>query len=153
MPRPKIESTSDRLGLQQSLYNAVQAVAAQFPQGALRDKYTQAAKTFRAPYFDWASQPPQGTSAFPSAFTAPNVTVVDVDGKTKSTANPLYRFAFHPVNPSQGDFPAQVRRFPNSAFRPGPLTLHAVEPLPDDSPVPESLWSVAGCPHRAHPVE
>lgn len=87
----------------------MQDVAAKFPQGALRDKYVLAAKTFRAPYFDWASQPPQGSSAFPPAFTAPNVQVVDIDGKTKAVANPLYRFAFHPVNPSAGDFTATVR--------------------------------------------
>jgi tyrosinase len=80
----------------------------------------QAAKTFRAPYFDWASQPPRGTSAFPSALTTPNVQVVDVDGRTKTVANPLYRFAFQPANPSAGDFPRQVGRpHPDArAFKP-----------------------------------
>ena len=91
------------------MYKAVQDVAAKYPQGALRDKYVLEAKKFRAPYFDWASQPPQGSSAFPSAFTSTNVRVVDVDGLTKTVANPLYRFAFHPVNPSPGDFTSQVR--------------------------------------------
>ncbi|KAL2136199.1 hypothetical protein VTI74DRAFT_5077 [Chaetomium olivicolor] len=93
---------------EQSLYNAVQEVAKQFPQGALRDKYVEAAKDFRAPYFDWASQPPRGSSAFPSILTSPDVQVVDLDGKTKTVTNPLYRFAFHPVNPSPNDFSQQV---------------------------------------------
>ncbi|KAG7292775.1 hypothetical protein NEMBOFW57_002817 [Staphylotrichum longicolle] len=107
---------------EQSLYNAVQAVAKQFPQGALRDKYVEAAKTFRAPYFDWASQPPQGTAAFPSAFTSPNVQVVDVDGKTKSVTNPLFRFAFRPANPAAGDFPQQWSRYQTTVRYPNRVT-------------------------------
>lgn len=94
--------------MKQSLYKSVQAVAAKFPAGALRDKYVAAAKDFRAPYFDWASQPPAGTSAFPSVLSSSTIRVVDVDGKTKSVGNPLYQFNFHPVNPSRGDFSSQV---------------------------------------------
>lgn len=104
--------------LQQSLYNAVQDVAKQFPAGALRDKYVQAAKIFRAPYFDWASQPPQGSTAFPTALSSPNIQVVDVDGRTKSTSNPLNRFAFRPANPQPGDLSAQVCRLQSNPSQP-----------------------------------
>lgn len=142
--------------MQQSLYNAVQEVAKQFPAGALRDKYVQAAKNFRAPYFDWASQPPQGSTAFPTALSSPNITIVDVDGKTKSTANPLHRFTFHPVNPSPGDFSQQVCH-PSSHIRPSSLrklTRHLVEPVPNHSPLSEPRdRPVAGLAHRAHPVQ
>ncbi|KAK4239408.1 hypothetical protein C8A03DRAFT_42953 [Achaetomium macrosporum] len=103
---------------EQSLYNAVQDVAKQFPQGALRDKYMQAAQTFRAPYFDWASQPPRRSSAFPSVLSSPNVRVVDVDGKSKSVSNPLYRFSFHPVNPSPDDFSQEWSRYPTTVRHP-----------------------------------
>ncbi|KAK4116618.1 Monophenol monooxygenase [Canariomyces notabilis] len=103
----------------QSLYNAVQEVARQFPAGALRDRYVAAARDFRAPYFDWASQPPRGASAFPSLFTSPNIQVIDVDGRTKSTSNPLYRFDFRPANVPPGDLQQWSRyqatvRYPNS---------------------------------------
>ncbi len=37
-----------------------------------------------------------------------SISVVDVDGKTKSITNPLYQFNFHPVNPAKGDFDSQV---------------------------------------------
>ncbi|KAJ4297390.1 hypothetical protein N0V88_004310 [Collariella sp. IMI 366227] len=106
----------------QSLYNAVQEVAKQFPQGALRDKYVQAAKDFRAPYFDWASQPPQGSTAFPSALASPNVQVVDVDGKTKSVTNPLFRFAFQPVNAPANDLSQQWRRYQTTVRYPNRTT-------------------------------
>lgn len=96
----------------------MQEVAKQFPAGALRDKYVQAAKNFRAPYFDWASQPPQGSSAWPSVLSSPNIQVVDVDGKTKSTSNPLYRFAFGPAKPPAGDISRQVMNLPH----PCPMT-------------------------------
>ena len=70
----------------------------------------QAAKDFRLPYFDWASKPLLGGSAFPALFTSAQIGVTDVDGKSKSIDNPLYRFDFHPVNPAPGDFDANVRR-------------------------------------------
>ncbi|KAK0624826.1 hypothetical protein B0T17DRAFT_531175 [Bombardia bombarda] len=102
---------------EQSLYVSVQAVAKKFPAGAVRDRYVAAAKDFRAPYFDWASQPPAGSSAFPSILTSSTIRVTDVDGATKSVTNPLYRFSFHPVNPVKSDFSAQVSRdWPTVAF-------------------------------------
>ncbi|KAK0671041.1 hypothetical protein QBC41DRAFT_335569 [Cercophora samala] len=107
---------------EQALYTSIQKIANQFPEGTLRTKYVEAAKTFRMPYFDWASQPPSGSSAFPSAFTTPNLQVVDIDGKTKSTANPIYRFVFHPVNPSPGNFPTQWSRYPTTVRYPNPRT-------------------------------
>ncbi|KAK4129080.1 Monophenol monooxygenase [Parathielavia appendiculata] len=107
---------------EQSLYNAVQEVAKQFPQGALRDRYVEAAKTFRCPYFDWASQPPRGTAVFPTAFTSPNVQVVDVDGRTKSVPNPLYRFTFQPLNLPPGDLSRQWNRFPTTVRYPNRTT-------------------------------
>ncbi|KAH6854085.1 hypothetical protein B0I37DRAFT_421388 [Chaetomium sp. MPI-CAGE-AT-0009] len=107
---------------EQSLYNAVKEVAQRFPQGALRDKYLEAAKTFRAPYFDWASQPPRGTPAFPSALTSPKVQVVDTDGKTKLVSNPLYRFVFHSVNPSPGDFSRRWSRYRTTVRYPHKVT-------------------------------
>jgi len=93
---------------EQSLYSSVQAIANQFPAGDLRDKYVAAAKDFRTPYFDWASQPPQGSPAFPSILTSAMIQVVDVDGTTKQINNPLYNFRFHPVNPQPGDLSQRV---------------------------------------------
>jgi tyrosinase len=92
---------------EQALYAVVQGIAKQFP-AEIRDKYVAAAQTFRLPYFDWAMMPPAGSSAFPTSLSSSTVSVVDVDGKTKSLANPFYQFSFHPVNPEQGDFDAQV---------------------------------------------
>ncbi|KAK3393358.1 common central domain of tyrosinase-domain-containing protein [Podospora didyma] len=103
---------------EQCLYTSVQAVAAKFPAGTLRDKYVEAAKTFRAPYFDWASQPPAGTEAFPTTLSSPTIRIVDVDGKSKSVSNPLHHFSFHPLNPSRGDFNAQWSRYPTTVRYP-----------------------------------
>lgn len=108
---------------EQALYASVQAVAQKFPmEGGLRAKYVAAAKDFRAPYFDWASQPPKGTLAFPESLSSRNTQVVDVDGKTKSINNPLHRFTFHPVNPSPGDFSAAWSRYPSTVRYPNRLT-------------------------------
>ncbi|KAK3938775.1 hypothetical protein QBC46DRAFT_389579 [Diplogelasinospora grovesii] len=106
---------------EQSLYASVQAVAQKFPAN-LKDKYVAAAKDFRMPYFDWATVPPTGSSAFPPTLASPNITIVDVDGKTKPVANPLNRFTFHPVNPSQGDFSASWSRYPSTVRYPDRIT-------------------------------
>ncbi|KAK3395387.1 tyrosinase precursor [Sordaria brevicollis] len=108
---------------EQALYASVQAAAQKFPiEGGLRAKYVAAAKDFRAPYFDWASQPPKGTLAFPESLSARTIQVVDVDGKTKSINNPLNRFTFHPVNPSPGDFSAAWSRYPSTVRYPNRQT-------------------------------
>lgn len=87
---------------EQSLYQAVQNVASQFPAN-LRDKYQAAAATFRLPYFDWASPLRQGASEFPDTLAQPQITVVDVDGQTKTIDSPLYSFNFAAVQPDSGD--------------------------------------------------
>ncbi|KAK4226827.1 hypothetical protein QBC38DRAFT_499996 [Podospora fimiseda] len=98
---------------EQSLWNSVQT-----------RQILEAAETFRAPYYDWASQPPAGGSAFPSILTSLNITIVDVDGNNKSTSNPLYPFTFHPVNPVRGDFPCQWTQYPDTVRYPRGLTSH-----------------------------
>jgi tyrosinase len=120
---------------EQALYASVQTVAQQFSAGALRDRYAAAARDFRAPYFDWASQPPSGSSAFPTAIASPNISIVDVDGTTKTVANPINRFIFHPVNPSPGDFNARVRNLSNFDHD-GALITFSVVPFPPNRPVP-----------------
>lgn len=122
-PSPTREADSE----QQSLYNAVQKVARRFPKGALRDRYLEAAKTFRAPYFDWASQPPSGNPAFPSALISPKVQVIDVDGGTKFVNNPLYRYSFHRVTPAPGDF---SRRVNPPLTRASPNPIHELTDFP-----------------------
>lgn len=57
-------------------------------------------------------QPPSGMSAFPNAISSASISIVDVDGRTKSIANPINRFIFHPINPSPGDFSRQVNNIP-----------------------------------------
>ena len=93
---------------QQALYAVAQGVAAKFP-AAIRDRHVAAAKILRLPYWDFAMRPPAGTTAFPGALSAPTITVIDTDGRTKAIRNPLHQFDFHPVNPSAGDFDDQVR--------------------------------------------
>jgi tyrosinase len=117
------------------LYNSVQAVAQRFTAGALRDRYVAAAKDFRAPYFDWAGQPASGSSAFPAAIASPNISVVDVDGRTKTIVNPINRFVFHPVNPSRGDFNSNVG-FRLLDTRGTSTDSPLVVPFPHDGPLP-----------------
>ena len=79
--------------------------ANEFPNGPLRQRYYQAAVSFRVPYWDWAAVPPDGGPTMPDSVTSPtvNVTVPSGDNVTTTTiqiSNPLYSYAFHPLVPS-----------------------------------------------------
>ncbi len=109
------------IAAQQALYAVAQGIAQKFP-AAMRDRYVQAAKTVRLPYYDWAMRPPPAaTSAFPDSLSSARISVVDVDGVSKQIDNPLYQFNFHPANPAPGDFDAQwssrktTVRYPDSS--------------------------------------
>lgn len=82
------------------------------PGGSPTRQVHRCGQDFRAPYFDWGMQPPSGMSAFPNAISSASISIVDVDGRTKSIANPINRFIFHPINPSPGDFSRQVNSIP-----------------------------------------
>ncbi|KAI9708383.1 MAG: hypothetical protein M1820_004087 [Bogoriella megaspora] len=90
---------------EQVLYSSVTEVANEFPSGAIRQRYTEAAMSFRIPYWDWAVAPPEGNSTMPDSISSPTVTVTapsNINSSTVSTQipNPLYSYAFHPLVPS-----------------------------------------------------
>ncbi|KAH8880045.1 tyrosinase-domain-containing protein [Thozetella sp. PMI_491] len=102
---------------EQSLYAAVQAAVQQFPE-SLRGRYEEAAQDFRMPYFDWAIIPPTGSSGFPAAISSAKISVVDIDGKSKSIDNPLYQYTFNPLNPQPQDFDDQWSQYPTTVRYP-----------------------------------
>ncbi|KAL9079513.1 MAG: hypothetical protein Q9157_001625 [Trypethelium eluteriae] len=90
---------------EQVLYEKVTEAANEFPTGALRQRYAQAAMSFRIPYWDWAAEPPDGGPVLPDCVTSPkvNVTVPSHDNATTvitEISNPLYSYVFHPLVPS-----------------------------------------------------
>lgn len=86
---------------QQVLYSHIVAAVNEFPAGATRNRYAQAALSWRHPYWDWAAQPADGKSVMPSSMTSPTVSVIMPNGTT-TIPNPLYAYRFHPV--SMDDF-------------------------------------------------
>ncbi|KAF2259452.1 Di-copper centre-containing protein, partial [Lojkania enalia] len=78
--------------------NARQAVS-EFPNGALKDRYSAALATFRMPYWDWAAIPPEGEGVYPWSVQREKVDVVTPNG-TETIANPLFEYTFHPLVPS-----------------------------------------------------
>lgn len=81
--------------------------AQQFSESENRARYVAAAQSFRMPYWDWAIIVPAGQSVVPTSMSSQQILVIapGSDGKQTSINNPLYSFRFHPVNPSDGDFP------------------------------------------------
>ena len=86
---------------EQTLYQHIIDAVNDFPAGAQRQRYAQAALSWRFPYWDWAAAPPDGDSTFPESVQSPTVRVRMPNGTTE-IPNPLYSYRFHPV--SQDDF-------------------------------------------------
>ncbi|KAF7957392.1 hypothetical protein EAE96_002977 [Botrytis aclada] len=103
---------------EQILHSVVEFIAAQFPAGAERDRYTAAAANFRIPYWDWAVVPPTGESVLPPSVSTPTVTVNGPAG-VQTISNPLFSYHFNPLDPSElpdapfSQFP-QTLRYPTS---------------------------------------
>ena len=101
---------------EQILYGIVQKVAAEMTEQ--RSTYVAAAKTFRAPYWDWAA-PKQNGAVYPSIFkgTVQNgVSYMNINlpNGTMKIRNPLYSYSFHPLSASD---------LPNNPFDIWPTTL------------------------------
>jgi len=87
--------------MQQVLYNTMQTIVSEFPNGTERDRYSNAAADFRIPYWDWAAAPPDGQSVLPDSVAVPTVTVNTPNG-TATIDNPLFAYKFHPNSDELG---------------------------------------------------
>lgn len=90
--------------LQQVLHSLIQTIATWWPDNE-RDRYVEAARRFRIPYWDWAATPPRGESVFPASVGGSPF--VDVDGPNgrQRIANPLFSYTFKPLNATAFDHP------------------------------------------------
>jgi len=77
---------------EQQLLARVKAVAKSYT-GSQQNVMIQAASTMRLPYWDWAAQPPSGSSVLPNSLTDSAVTVNGPSG-TVSIPNPLAQFNY-----------------------------------------------------------
>jgi tyrosinase len=76
------------------LQDKIQKLAASFPPEKI-DKYRDAARSFRIPYWDW-SQGDQGGDV-PDFFMSDSVLVDTPEETNFEMSNPLHRFDFNPV--------------------------------------------------------
>ncbi|KAI9660764.1 MAG: hypothetical protein M1831_003456 [Alyxoria varia] len=81
--------------IEQMLLEEVQNVVNSF-SGSKRQRYADASKTMRFPYWDWAL-PPAGESVLPDVLATSEVTV-DTESGERTIPNPLYQYSpFDPV--------------------------------------------------------
>ncbi|KAF2420770.1 Di-copper centre-containing protein [Tothia fuscella] len=107
------------LALYESLVVAhARDAAAEFPEGDERNRYVEAAKTLRIPYWDWAKPVPKGQHTAPDSLTTAQISVNTPSGQ-QTIASPLYTYRFHPVEDALrsavggiGDF-LETHRHPN----------------------------------------
>ncbi|MCJ1264839.1 hypothetical protein MMC22_004714 [Lobaria immixta] len=81
---------------EQILYDIVQTVAKTFNSA----EYTQAAQTFRIPYWDWAADVPAGKHVLPDTISGSPFIQLQVPTGNKVINNPLFRYHFKPLNPN-----------------------------------------------------
>lgn len=81
---------------EQLLFDLVQTIAATFNSA----EYTQAAKTFRIPYWDWAADVPAGKHVLPSTISGSPFIQIHVPSGYQVINNPLFRYHFKPLDPN-----------------------------------------------------
>jgi tyrosinase len=101
---------------QQVLYSHIVAAVNEFPAGATRNRYAQAALSWRHPYWDWAAQPSDGQSVLPTSMSSPTVNVIMPNGST-TIANPLYAYRFHPVSMEDFYYQPVSPKYPQKIIR------------------------------------
>lgn len=84
---------------EQVLYGLVQAQARTFNS----NEYTQAALTFRVPYWDWAAPAGSGNHVLPETISGSASIQITLPTGPKTINNPLFQYHFHPV--TSNDFP------------------------------------------------
>jgi tyrosinase len=102
---------------QQSLRANVFAAVNEFPDGAQKQRYLDAAVKVRLPYWDWAKAPDPGLDIMPTSVVKPVVELIGPRGKI-TVENPLlqYRFMADSGPPGGKDFPlpknVSINEFP-----------------------------------------
>ncbi|SPQ18279.1 b447e784-f57a-40e5-89a7-874d54feefc1 [Thermothielavioides terrestris] len=81
-----------------ALYEELIQTIAGFWPAPERQRYQDAARRFRIPYWDWAATPPSGESVLPRSIGGSPY--VDVEGPNglQRIANPLFSYTFKPLN-------------------------------------------------------
>jgi tyrosinase len=123
--------------VEQTLHWHIVQVVNEFPSGAQRQRYAQAALKWRWPYWDWAAEPPAGQGVYPASVQMPTVTVTAPNG-TQRIPNPLYSYQFH--NATQQDFYfdpfsswQETKRWPTSWERNATSQNNLVGPVLDNN--------------------
>ncbi|PVI07012.1 Di-copper centre-containing protein, partial [Periconia macrospinosa] len=84
---------------EQALYANAKEVVASFPSGQ-RQKWEDALKGLRIPYFDWAQEPTTSGENIPKVIRDANISVTKPSGKV-TIKNPLYSYSFGSSLPSE----------------------------------------------------
>lgn len=103
---------------EQLLTAAAVAEARKWPEGEDRDKWTEAAKKVRQPYWDW-SHPVDGLN-FPSEYEQEEVEVSTPEGQ-ETIPNPLAKYTFDPARREQ-----RLIDFAGSRFRNADTTVRDI---------------------------
>ncbi|KAK6520901.1 hypothetical protein TWF506_001143 [Arthrobotrys conoides] len=86
--------------IEQILGNIMRNLANQYPAGAVRTRYQQAANRFRLPYWDWASN-----AQVPAILGSQATVRVQKPQGFVTIANPMISYVFHPFSASFFPFP------------------------------------------------
>ncbi|CAG8953591.1 hypothetical protein HYFRA_00010050 [Hymenoscyphus fraxineus] len=98
---------------EQTLQYLMLVIANMYPEGFVRDRYVEAAQSFRIPYWDWAVVPEPGQSVFPSSVQQSSVRLDGPKGR-QIIDNPLFTYIFQPLDTAQ---------LPDEPFNKFPTTM------------------------------
>jgi tyrosinase len=111
---------------QELLYLNIRQAISEFPNEDLKTRYTNALRTFRMPYWDWAAPLPANEGLMPWSLQRQTIDIVIPNGTT-TVDNPLHSYRFHPLVKEDFVRSPQVTRLPAHKESSGRLSLHDME--------------------------
>ncbi|CZT14535.1 related to tyrosinase precursor (monophenol monooxygenase) [Ramularia collo-cygni] len=124
---------------EQVLFEHIIDAVNEFPTGPVRRRYASAALSWRMPYWDWAAQPEDGQSVYPSSLGNRTVVVTMPNG-TRTIDNPLYSYKFHRLVRADMYFDPfaewnETKRYPTGWVRSALSQEHLIGPVLDNNRV------------------
>ncbi|PVI06884.1 Di-copper centre-containing protein [Periconia macrospinosa] len=99
------------------LHDQALAIVNEIKDATVKAKWRTAASKLRLPYWDWALKAPAGEHLMPTSIADETIPITFPNGTTKSISNPLFKYTFHPLIPSDFALPGEELYYPYDKWK------------------------------------
>lgn len=99
------------------LHEQALAIVNGISDNTVKAKWRTAASKLRLPYWDWALKTPSGEHNMPTSIADDTITITYPNNTVRSIANPLRKYTFHPLIPSDFSQPGEELFYPYDKWK------------------------------------